>query len=295
MKNSKEKISIIMASYNYEQFIEEAIESVLNQTYPNWELIIVDDGSKDNSIEIIQKYCEKDSRIKLFQHENAVNKGLKDTILLGLENASSEWISFLESDDIYMPICLEEKIRVIHQDNNTKFIFSDVELLGEEELIRGYNNYLDSREKVLSKDTISYADLFDLNFIPTFSCVMIKKDLLEGCKFDSIIPQNVDWVLWTQLVEKTKFTYIRKKLTKWRKHSKNYMNSLCIDEQNKFTKELLKNLNKNPLNNIFIELHTFLNKKRIEKLLRPQIRAISHCICHLIIGQQYIEITKIKI
>lgn len=97
-------ISIITASYNYENYIKETIESVLNQTYTNWELIIVDDGSKDNSVEVIKSYCEKDSRIKLFQHEGGVNKGLAETIKLGISKAQGEWIAFLESDDKFMQI-----------------------------------------------------------------------------------------------------------------------------------------------------------------------------------------------
>ena len=63
---SKGKISIITASYNYENFIKETIESVIAQTIQDWEMVIVDDGSTDNSINIIKEYCQKDSRIKLF-------------------------------------------------------------------------------------------------------------------------------------------------------------------------------------------------------------------------------------
>ena len=64
------KISIITTSYNYEEYIKETIESVLAQSYTNWEMIIIDDGSKDNSVNIIKKYCQKDKRIKLYQHQN---------------------------------------------------------------------------------------------------------------------------------------------------------------------------------------------------------------------------------
>lgn len=65
----QELISIIMTSYNYARFLPEAIESILNQTYTNWELLIIDDASKDNSIEIIKKYQQKDSRIKLIENK----------------------------------------------------------------------------------------------------------------------------------------------------------------------------------------------------------------------------------
>ena len=80
------KISIIMASYNYADIIGEAIESVINQTYTDWELIIVDDGSKDDSVEVIKKYLT-DTRIKLFVNEE--NLGLAKTVQKGVEIASS--------------------------------------------------------------------------------------------------------------------------------------------------------------------------------------------------------------
>ena len=81
------KVTFITASYNYAKYIKETIESVINQTVQDWEMIIVDDGSTDNSVEVIKSYCEKDNRIKLYQHENGVNKGLAETIKLGIKLA----------------------------------------------------------------------------------------------------------------------------------------------------------------------------------------------------------------
>ena len=107
------QISIITASYNYEEYIKETIESVIAQTYTDWEMVIVDDGSKDNSVEVIKSYCEQDSRIKLYQHENGENKGLIETVKLGIEKAQNEWIVFLESDDTITPDYLETKLEII--------------------------------------------------------------------------------------------------------------------------------------------------------------------------------------
>ena len=90
------KVSIITSSYNYEQYIEQSIESVIHQTYSNWELIIVDDGSIDNSVEIIKKYKDKDNRIKLYTHENNKNLGLIKTLELGIKNSTGDFIVFLE-------------------------------------------------------------------------------------------------------------------------------------------------------------------------------------------------------
>ena len=102
------KVSVITASYNCENTIQETIESVISQTYKDWELIIVDDGSKDNSVNIIKKYCNEYDNIKLFTHADNKNKGLKHTLKLGISKASSKWIHFCECDDI-----LKENARLL--------------------------------------------------------------------------------------------------------------------------------------------------------------------------------------
>ena len=100
-------ISIVTASYNYEQYIGETIQSVLNQTYTDWELIIVDDCSSDNSLKVIKSF--DDDRIKLFV--NKKNMGLKYTVKRGVELAKGDWVVFLESDDLITPDYLENKYK----------------------------------------------------------------------------------------------------------------------------------------------------------------------------------------
>lgn len=103
------KVSVVTASYNYQDYIKEAIQSVLNQTYKDLELIIVDDCSTDNSVQVINSY--KDDRIKLFVNEK--NLGLQKTVKRGIENASGEWIVFLESDDILKPDNIEKRSELL--------------------------------------------------------------------------------------------------------------------------------------------------------------------------------------
>jgi glycosyltransferase involved in cell wall biosynthesis len=92
MLESVEKISIILPSFNYDLFISEAIESVLKQSHKDWELIIVDDGSKDNSVRVIEKYIKKCDKIKLIFHPNKENKGLVETYRLGLKHCAGNYI-----------------------------------------------------------------------------------------------------------------------------------------------------------------------------------------------------------
>lgn len=236
-----DKISIITASYNYAQYISECIESVIAQTYQNWELIIVDDGSTDNSVEIIKSYCQKDNRIKLYQHKNGQNKGLKDTILLGLKQADSEWVAFLESDDMFMPDYLEEKVKVIEKEPEVKFIFNNFDIIGN--MTFKQTSY-DKQFQQLMKNKIGLhnynKEMLNDNPIPTFSVVILKKDLLlNNIDFNSPIKQWLDYYLWIQLASKNNFYFINQTLTLWRKHSDSYINTPTEPRYKFFIKLLL--------------------------------------------------------
>lgn len=108
--NNKPFISVITPTYNRENLISRAIESVLNQTYKDFELIIVDDGSTDNTKEIVKSFQEKDNRIVYIYQEN---RGLSSALNKGLSVASGKYIAFLESDDEWLPQKLEKQIYVL--------------------------------------------------------------------------------------------------------------------------------------------------------------------------------------
>ena len=94
-------VSIITPLYNSEKFISETIESVLAQTYTNWEMLIVNDCSKDNGAKIVEEYVKKDKRIKLFNNEK--NLGGAGTRNRAIKEARGKYIAFLDSDDLWMP------------------------------------------------------------------------------------------------------------------------------------------------------------------------------------------------
>ena len=272
------KVSIITASYNYGNYIKETIESVISQTYTDWEMIIVDDGSKDNSVEVIKSYCEKDSRIKLFQHENGENKGLAETIQLGISKATSEWIVFLESDDTITPDYLKEKIKIIEQYPTVDFIFNDINMFGEENVINNMERYFKKQKKLLSE--ISFpANIFNyfeqLNVVPTFSAVMIKKELFNYLDFKVACQPNLDWYLWIQASKNNKFYYLDKKLTNWRMHRDSQINNInpLLIYKWEIQKEKLFGYEPNLINKILkISKEMFYIKqiKSIYSLISPQ-------------------------
>lgn len=221
------KISIIIASYNYAQYIEEAIDSVINQSYQDWEMIIVDDGSSDNSVEIIKTYCEKDNRIKFLQHEDGQNKGLKETILLALKHSSGEWIAFLESDDYFLPDYLVKKAEIVEKYSDVKLIFNKVKFLDEN---NGQNKKqkrrFEKKQKKLSSINFPrnmFYDFYINNMILTFSCVMVESSTLKAMNFDTPTDFFLDWWLWIHLAYKNDFYYIDEELTSWRLHDFSYI------------------------------------------------------------------------
>ena len=105
-------VSIVMPCYNGEDFIKETIDSVLKQTYTNWELLVIDDGSKDDSPSIVNKYASDDSRIKLIKQQNAGSAVARNN---GIRHSKGQFLALLDSDDIWLPDFLESQIRFIRQ------------------------------------------------------------------------------------------------------------------------------------------------------------------------------------
>lgn len=230
-------ISIITASYNYEQYIRATIESVLNQIYTNWELIVVDDGSKDNSVEIIKEYCVKDNRIKLFQHENGINKGLAETIQLGIKNSKSDWIAFLEADDTITPDYLEKKINIINKYSSVNYIFNNTNIIANDKgTIEWYKKYLNILDDFLNKMEFPCKLIKILknkhvnNYIQTFSIIMMKKDLFDNIDYNSPVKPWLDYYIWMQISQKTNCYYINEKLTNWLRHENSYITKSIPDK-----------------------------------------------------------------
>lgn len=122
-------VSIIMPSYNAENFIAESIESVLHQTYSNWELIITDDCSSDHTPAIVQSFCKQDSRINFVIAKQ--HSGIASTRNQCLIRAKGRFVAFLDNDDLWYPEKLEKQVRFISE-NNYAFVYSEYELMNED-------------------------------------------------------------------------------------------------------------------------------------------------------------------
>ncbi len=107
-------VSIITPMYNASRFVAQTIESVLSQTYPHWEMLVVNDGSKDDCAAIVQEYSKKDSRIKLIHQTNAGSAAARNN---GIRQAEGRYIALLDADDLWDPIFLESQINLMKEKN----------------------------------------------------------------------------------------------------------------------------------------------------------------------------------
>lgn len=187
LANTKELmplVSVIMPSYNAEKYIDEAIRSVIAQTYTNWELFVIDDGSTDRTARIAQSYAEKDSRV-IFR-QNSHNMGTANTRNIGIRLANGEWIATLDSDDIWHPEKLEIQLKKA-QETGALFLYSSYSLFCD-----GF------RQEYTVPEKVDYSSLLTENVIGC-STVMMHKSILEDHLFPSEV-YHEDYALWLDLL-----------------------------------------------------------------------------------------------
>jgi len=136
------KISVVMAVYNEEKFLEESVDSILNQTFKDWELVIVNDCSTDNSLNIIKSYMKKDKRIRLVN--NKKNGGCPDSRNDGLKISKGEYIAILDGDDVSHPKRLEKEVNYLEKNPHIFLVGSSAVYINEEgKEIRRFRKYND--------------------------------------------------------------------------------------------------------------------------------------------------------
>jgi glycosyltransferase involved in cell wall biosynthesis len=212
------EISVIMTVYNGEKFLREAIDSVLNQTFQDFELIIIDDGSTDSTVQTIKSY--NDPRIQLI--ENCQNRGQSYSRNLGIKESNGEYIAIMDADDIALPKRLEIQYEYLKSNTEISLCGSWIEVIGEE------GDFKKIR-KVPTENFEIKADLiFNCPIIhPTV--IFVKKDFVEnGFFYDEEFKYAQDMELWSRAMFKLNFYNLPIPLLKMR-----FGNSLSISFKNK--------------------------------------------------------------
>ncbi|NJM79289.1 MAG: glycosyltransferase family 2 protein [Flavobacterium sp.] len=185
-------VSIITPSYNSANFIVETIQSVQKQSYENWEMIIVDDGSTDNIEEIIQSLIQKDDRIQFYKL--AQNSGPAVARNAGIEKAKGKYLTFIDADDIWFPNFIEKSIKTI-EETKIPFVFSSYKRTNEN-LEFVYSDFIVPKK-------VTYFDTLKSNSI---SCLTAFIDMeVLGKKFMPLIRKRQDMGLWLQYLKSIPF------------------------------------------------------------------------------------------
>lgn len=182
-------VSIITPMYNSEKYILETYESIKNQSYTNWEWIVIDDCSNDKSYEIVLQLKKEDSRIQLLK--NRFNLKAAGSRNRGLDLANGEYITFIDSDDIWFNNFLEEQIKLLNK-KKCSIVFSSYKRKSEN-LSQDFGDYI-------VPEIVTYKNLLKTNYLSCLT-VLYKKSTYKNKRFIEGLKMHEDYVFWLELLE----------------------------------------------------------------------------------------------
>jgi len=207
------KVTVIIPTYNRANLLPRAIKSVLNQTLKDFELIIVDDASTDNTREVVEEIQKKDKRIKYIRLDK--NSGAPaHPKNVGIQNAKGDYIAFLDHDDEWLPEKLEKQIQLFKNPKKKNLGFVGCNLLViDDNKIRKY---------IIPKYTDNFQKLLLTNFIFSSSGVMVKKSVIDNVGlFDESLKNADDWDMWIRIAQKYNFDFVPEFLFRYYLHENN--------------------------------------------------------------------------
>lgn len=225
-------VTVIVPSYNYAHYLPDVLHSALAQSFANFELLLVEDGSTDQSLAVAQTVAARDKRVRILTHADRKNHGLPASLALALDHAQGECVAFLEADDLWHPDSLRLRLQA-RAETGAGVVFSDIEPLLMPGVSRAWFDSYVSRvmrehaqragvhpaRGTQTRPFTLHTEFLAENKIPTFSCALVDKALLRSCSLASPVARWFDWWLWTQLAQKTSFAFVPEKLTQWRLHT----------------------------------------------------------------------------
>ena len=215
----KTKISVIIPTFNRANFLPRAIKSVLNQTFQDLELIVVDDGSTDNTEEVVRRFQKMNRRIRYIKQEHSGGAARpKNT---GLKESVGEYIATLDSDDEWLPTKLEKQLDLFEKSANPNLGFVGcyyiaVNEFGSKEELYKIPQYIDTFRSILTHD-----------YMGSGSCIIYKRKVFDNAGyFDENLKTAQDWEMRIRLVQKYDFDFVREPLVKYFIHMKNITKTL---------------------------------------------------------------------
>lgn len=194
MQSNTVKVSVLITAFNYGKFLREAIDSVLAQTFEDFELIVVDNCSTDNTVEIVEEYIKKDFRVKL--HVNSTNIGMYRNYNQALLLAQGEYIKFLNADDKFHPELLEKFVLVLNDYPNVSLVTSHRQYFGNKDdiLVAPFLGLQSGKEIIIES-------LIKKNWIGEPTTVMFRRQNLNLGLFDISLIMIADYDLWLRQMQ----------------------------------------------------------------------------------------------
>lgn len=188
MDNNMPLVSIVLPMYNAEKFVGECIQSILSQTYTNFELLVLDDGSTDGSIKVVESFS--DSRIHLIRRKHDYIA----TLNCGLSESRGKYIARMDADDIMYPLRIEKQVDIMEYDRNITICSSYTQVLGEETIV----------DSSIKGHIINFHAMLLLGNIMSHSSVMIRRDFLfeNNLSYSRNYPYAEDYKLWADIASK---------------------------------------------------------------------------------------------
>jgi len=267
-----DKISVIIPCYNQAHFLKEAVDSVLAQTYTNWECIIVDDGSSDNTKEISTTYAQHDSRIKYVYKTNG---GLSSARNKGLESVNGKWIQFLDADDVLEPrkfstqlqsITINQPAWPVDRQISGIVIFSDY-AFGIQENIFVNEKRMISVQFTSNNYSQELIARWETDLIIPCHCFLFSSDFFikDGIRFDETLPNHEDFDCWLSIFSKTpEVIFVDEILCRYRLSNHSMSTNMKLMGEG-FLQVLNKHLQEKSYS---AEIHSLLKRKRLDVLQR---------------------------
>lgn len=202
------RISVVMPNYNNEKYLKEAMTSILNQTYSDFEFIIIDDCSTDNSWNIIEEYAKKDPRVRAYRNEKNLKIVKTRNKLFSLCSSESKYIAIMDSDDISISSRLEKQVDFLEKFSEYGVVGSNLIIIDENSKKVGFREYRRSfgikNSSILIKSPLAQPS------------VMIRRSVLGNLKYSSDLEVAEDWDLWLRLLKNCNGGNIKTPLLKYR-------------------------------------------------------------------------------
>lgn len=233
-------VSVIMSVYNGEQYLKIALESILKQTYPYFEFIIINDCSTDESKTIIQSYVDE----RIVYLENEQNLGLAASLNKGIAIAKGKYMARMDDDDVSFPERLQHQVAFLEENRQIGLLGTYVEIVGNQTGLRKHSEY---------SDELKVRTFFSCQFChPT---VMIRKEVLDqnNLRYNESFSTAQDYELWSRMLEYTGFATLPQVLLKYRTHDKQISvakRQLQIEATSQIYKQLLSKLGLELTNNM---------------------------------------------